>query len=130
MEDDPHSISMSGAKPTDSVTQINTIGSLDSLNWAMTDGKSNPIALLQAHHFGAGLHPRTLLGQYELASGEILAGYGKKESDLNRENIFAVNVLVQRIPVALIVTQQQRRRSRLSGPMAPIEVLRMDFRIS
>src|ERR1700722_8350815 len=98
MEDDPHSISMSGAKPTDSVTQINTIGSLDSLNWAMADGKSNAIALLQAHHFGAGLHPRTLLGQYELASSEILAGHGKKESYLNRENIFAVNILVQRIP--------------------------------
>jgi hypothetical protein len=94
MEDDPHGISMSGAKPTDSVTQINTIGSLDSLNGAMTDGKSNSIALLQTNHFRAGLHPRTLLGQHELASGEILAGYRKKESDLNGEDIFAVNVLV------------------------------------
>jgi len=85
---------MSGAKPADSVPQINTISSLDSLNWAMADGKSNSVALLQAHHFGAGLHPRTLLGQHELASGEIFAGYGKKESHLNREDIFAVNVLV------------------------------------
>ena len=85
---------MSGAKAADSVPQINTISSLDSLNWAMADSKSNSIALLQTHHFGAGLHPRTLLGQHELASGEILAGHGKKESYLNREDIFAVNVLV------------------------------------
>jgi hypothetical protein len=61
MEDNPHGVSMSGAKPTDSVTQINAISSLDSSHWAMADGKSNSIALLQAHHFGAGLHPRTLL---------------------------------------------------------------------
>ena len=85
---------MSGAKAADSVPQINTISPLASLNWAMANGKSNSIALPQTHHVGAGLHPRTLLGQHELASGEILAGYRKKESDLNGEDIFAVNVLV------------------------------------
>jgi hypothetical protein len=94
MEDDPHRVSMSAAKAADPVPQINTISPLDSLNWAMANGKSNSIALLQTYHFGAGLHPRTLLGQHELASGEILPGHGKKESYLNRENIFAVNVLV------------------------------------
>jgi hypothetical protein len=94
MEDDPHRVSMSGAKAADAVPQINTISPLASLNWAMANGKSNSIALLQTHHFGAGLHPRTLLGQHELASGKILAGHGKKESYLNREDIFAVNILV------------------------------------
>ena len=94
MEDDPHRVSMSGANSADSVPQINTISSLCSLNRAMTDGKSDSIALLQAHYFGARLHPGTLLGQDELASGEILPGHGKKESYLNREDIFAVNVLV------------------------------------
>jgi hypothetical protein len=121
---------MSGAKAADSVSQINTIGSLGSLNRAMADGKSNSVALLQAHNFGARLHPGTLLGQHELASGEILPGHGKKESYLNREDIFAVNVLVQRIPVAFIITQQQRRRSRLSSLMASIEVLRVGPRIA
>ena len=85
---------MSGAKPANSVPQMNTISSLGSLNWAMADGKSNSISLLQAHHFGAGLHPRTLLGQDELASGEILARHGKKESYLYRKDIFTVKVLV------------------------------------
>jgi hypothetical protein len=44
--------------------------------------KSNRIALGQQHHFGARLHPRSLLGQHELAASKIADRFGQQDRNL------------------------------------------------
>ena len=58
-----------------------------------------------------GLRPRPLLDDDELAAGVVVAGRVEADDDLQREHELAVEVAVQRVPVAGPVAQQQRRRA-------------------
>src|SRR4051812_49904593 len=62
----------------------------------------------------AALRARALLEEDELAAVEVDARLGQDRQDLEREEHVAVEVLVQRVPVALAVAQDQRRRPRLA----------------
>ncbi len=88
------------------------------------------IALGERHHFGAALHARALLGQHELAAGEIAAWLGQQDRHLDRKGEVAIKVLVQAIEVAGHILQQQRRRPRLPGHVALREERRMLGRIA
>ena len=72
---------------------------------------------------GAALRARALLEQHELAALEVAPGSDSTVSDLEREVDVAVEVLVQRVPVALAVAQDQRRRALLAGGAAALEQL-------
>jgi hypothetical protein len=67
---------------------------------------------------GAALGARPLLDQHELAALEIDPGPGEHGQHLEGEEDLAVEVLVQRVPVALAVAQDQRRRALLAGGAA------------
>ena len=56
--------------------------------------------------------------KHELAAGEILARPRQQDRDLERKDMLAVDILVERVPVARFVTQQQRRRAGLPGCVA------------
>ena len=71
----------------------------------------------------AALRARALLHQHELAALEVLPRLGQHREDLEREVDVAVEVLVQRVPVALAVAQDQRRRALLAGLAAALEQL-------
>ena len=94
------------------------------------DREDDGIALAQRHDLGARLHARALLGQHEFAAGEVPAGLGQQDRDLEREDVLAVEVLVQAVVVALAVLQEQRRRPRLPGRMAALEERRVLARIA
>ena len=68
----------------------------------------------------AALRARALLHQHELAALVLVGEHG---DDLEREVDVAVEVLVQRVPVALAVAQDQRRRALLAGGAAALEQL-------
>ena len=57
-------------------------------------------------------------------------GSGKQYGHLQRENVLAVNVLVQAVVVAGDILEQQRRRPRLTGPMTALEKFCMRVRIA
>jgi hypothetical protein len=59
------------------------------------------------------LHPWPLLGQHELATGEILLRFREQDRHLQRKNVLAVQILMQRIEVPGAILQQERRRPRL-----------------
>ena len=67
------------------------------------------------------LHARPLLGQHELAAVEIRARLRQQDRDLQREDMLAVEILVQAVVVARAIAQQQRRRPRLAGRVAALE---------
>src|SRR5262249_16098358 len=73
------------------------------------------------HDLSAALHARPLFGQYELPAREILAGFRKQDSDLDRKREFTVEVLMKAIVVAWNVLQEKWGRSRLAGLMALVE---------
>ena len=72
---------------------------------------------------GAALRARALLEQHELAALVVDARLGQHRHDLEREVDVAVEVLVQRVPVALAVAEDQRRRALLAGGAAALEQL-------
>ena len=57
------------------------------------DGKGYGIALLKWHDLGAALHARPLLGEHELATGEIVPRLREQDRNLDWEREIAVEVL-------------------------------------
>jgi hypothetical protein len=73
------------------------------------DGEDHALAAAERHDLGAGLHRGALLGEDELAAGEVLVGLGEQDRHLEREDVLAVEVLVQAVVVAGAVLQEQGR---------------------
>src|ERR1700756_4664052 len=107
------------------MSKISPIRAADSSGWSMTHREGDAITLLQTHHLGPRLHPRALLDQDDFAAGKIFARFRQEKRNLNRKNILPVDVLVQGIPIALDVVEQERRRSGLAGLMAAFQVFRV-----
>src|ERR1700736_6819427 len=106
----PHS----GPDTADAVPEIDAIVSFGALNRPVVDREGNGIALAQRNDLGTTLHPWALLGQDELAAGEILPRLGEKDRHLDRECEVAVEILMKAVEVAGDVLQQQGRRARLA----------------
>src|SRR5262249_12070213 len=94
---------------------------LRSLYWPVVHSKGHAITLAKRDDLDAALHARPLLRQDELAAGEVLAWFREEDCHLNREGEIAVEVLVEAVEVARHVLQQQRRRARLAGIVAPLQ---------
>src|ERR1700722_10590065 len=78
------------------------------------------VALDERDDGGAGLDARALLGQHELAACKVATGIGQQRRDLEREDVFAVEVLMQAVVVARSVLKEKRRRTGLSRGMAAL----------
>lgn len=72
----------------------------------MLNGKHHSVSLFEGDDFYARLHPGTLLGQYELTTGEINARPRQQNHGLQRKEVFRIDVLVQAVVIVLAVTQQ------------------------
>ena len=81
--------------------------------------KTSAVTLCEERGGAARLRPWALLDQQELAAGVVDAGLVEVDHDLQREHHVAVQVAVQRVPVAGPVAQQDRRGPRLPGGVAP-----------
>ncbi len=71
MENDASRMSLSGSQATDSVPEVDTIGAMGALHWAMMHGESYGITLTERNDFGPRLHAWPLPGEYELTSREV-----------------------------------------------------------
>jgi hypothetical protein len=77
------------------------------------------ITLPKRYDLRAALHPWPLLGQHELATGEVHAGLREERGDLDRECEIAVEILVEAVEVAGDVLQEQRRWTSLTSVVTP-----------
>ena len=121
MKDDAHRMTDAGSHATDAVSQIDAIRAARTLHGTMTDREDNGVALLEWHDFGTRLHARTLFGQHELAAGEVAARLRQQNRDLDREDVLAVEILVQAVVVVLMVLKHERRGTPLAGCVAALD---------
>src|SRR5258708_22949429 len=106
VKDHTKGMTVAGSDPAHAVAQINAIEPARPLYRPVMHGKSHRIALREPHHLGPRLHPRPLLGQHEFAAGEIAARFRQQDRDLQREHVFAVEVLMQAVVVTGTILQQ------------------------
>ena len=73
MEDHPKRVPLARADAADAVPHPDAVGAAAARQRALVDGKDDAFAAGQRDHGGAGLLARPLLGQDELATGEVAA---------------------------------------------------------
>lgn len=112
------SIAAPKAYPAGAVTHVHTVNAALSLHRSVLHRKDRAVTPGLRDDFRSRLHAWTLLGEQELASGEVIAGSRQKKDSLHREDMLAIQILVQAVAIAPAVLQQQRRRSILACPMA------------
>ena len=106
-----------GADAADAVAEVHAITALVPCTGRFWTAKRRRRPA-ERHDLGATLHARPLLGQDELAAGEVLAGLGKQDRHLDREHEVAVEVLVEAVEVARNILKQEWCRPRLAGVVA------------
>lgn len=84
----------------------------------MIGSQNHAIAIVQRDHFRPAGPPEIALDHQGLAPVEIPAGFVEQERGLERENVFAVQILMWATIVALVIAQQQRRPLALTGAEA------------
>src|ERR1700722_704116 len=104
--------------PAHAMAQIDAISPARPLHRPLAHREDDAVALRKRRDLRARLHARPLLGQYELAAGEVMARLGEQDRELQRKEMLAVHVLMQAIVVAGAVAQQKRRRPFLTRLMA------------
>jgi len=117
MENDAERLAMSRAQTTDTVPKIDPMGSPLPLYGAVTDGKGYSIALAQRNHLRTRLHAGTLLGKYKPPASKISFRLRQQDGHLYREDMFAVEILVEAVVVPFTIFEEQRGGQTLSRIM-------------
>jgi hypothetical protein len=104
----------------DAVTHRYSIDAARASLGAVIHRKDDGFALMQLDDGGARLHAGALLGEDELAAGEVACGFAEQEGYLQGEDEIAVEVLVEAVIVALAVLQEQWCGSGLAGFVAEL----------
>ena len=107
------------------MSEVDPVYAASALNRTMVNGEDHSVALPQRHDLGARLHAGTLLGQHELAAGEVSSRLRQQDRDLQRKDMLAVEILVQAVVVIRPVLEQKRCRSDLPGCMATSQKIGM-----
>src|SRR5882672_12270281 len=105
MKDDAESMPATLTHLADPVAQMHTMVAAGSPDRAAVHREYDSVALSERHHFDAALHSGSLFGQHEFTALEVFSRIGEQNRHLQRENVLAVQVLVQTIIVAGPVLQ-------------------------
>ncbi len=105
----------------DAMAQVDSIITSNAFDRPLMYGEHYGVALFQVDDLGARLHTRALLGEDELAPGEVLAGFRQQDRHLQREYVLAIQVLVQAVVVLRPVLQQQWSGALLTGGVAALD---------
>jgi hypothetical protein len=103
------------------VAQRYSIDAAGSALGAVVDGEDDGLALPERDDGSTRLHTGALLGEDELATGEVASGVAEEEGYLKREDERAVEILVEAVVVALLVLEQKWCGARLAGVVAELE---------
>src|SRR5712672_2267010 len=112
------------------MAQLDAVAATGAPHRPMMHGEDHGVSLSKWYNFRARLHARPLFREHELAAREVPSRRRKEERGLQREDVLAVEVLVQAVVVPRFVLQEKRRRPGLPGAMAAIEKSRMIVRIA
>jgi len=121
VENHPEGVPSPRPHAAHAVAKVHSVVAPGALDRAAVDGEHGRIALMQWHDGRPRLHAGTLFRQDELAAVEVLTGLRQKYSDLQREDVLTVEVLMQAVVVLGTVLKQQWRRPVLTGLMAALD---------
>ena len=113
MENDADGMTVPRSDAADAVPQVHAIHTARALHGPVVNRENNAIALTERHDHRPDLHARALLRHDEFAASEVLAGVRQQNSQLEREDMLAVEVLVQAVVIVDSILKQKRRRSAL-----------------
>ena len=114
-------MAMPRAHSADAMPMMDPIDAAQTSNRALVDRECDCIALAERNDLGPRLHPRTLLGQHELAAREIALRPREQDGGLDREYVLPVEILMEAVVVVGPVFQQERSRTQLTRRVAARE---------
>ena len=121
MKDYADCVTATRPQTADAVSKVDTVDTPGSLDGTVADREDHTVTKTKRHDLGSRLHPWPLLGQHKLTAGEVCVWFREKNRHLQRKHMLAVNVLMQRVEVALAILQQKRCRPRLPSVVAPAD---------
>src|SRR5580692_7603943 len=130
VENDADRVTATREDAADAVPQVHAIHTARALHRPVVNRENNAVALTERHDHRPALHTRALLRHDELAAGEVHAGVGQQNSQLEREDMLAVQILVQAVVVADPILKEKRRRPHLTGIVATLDEVGVLFRIA
>src|ERR1700730_238309 len=130
VENDADCMTVSRPDAADAVPQVYAIRAALTLHGPVVNCENNAISLTERHDHRPALHARALFRHDELSTGEVRAGVGQQNSQLEREDMLAVEVLVQAVVVVDSILKQKRRRPHLTGIVATVDEVGVLFRIA
>ena len=110
VEDEAEGVAFAGADDRDAVTDGRGGPAARGLDRAVARGEDQAVAVGNQQRGAARLGAWALLQEQELAAGVVDAGLVEVDHDLEWEDLVAVQVAMERVPVAGAVAQQDRRR--------------------
>ena len=110
------------------VPQADAVVAVASAVRVLAGREDHEAAARRDDHMRPALRARTVFHQHELAAVVVGAALRQDGQHLEGEEHVAVEILVQRVPVALGVAKDQRRRALLARRAAPGDQVRVLFR--
>src|SRR5262249_53282717 len=93
-------ITLSGLDSTYAVAEFHPIATFASLYRSIIDSKQDTIALAQRYNYRSRLHTRALFGHHEFSASEVFFGCGQQNRELDWEDVFAIEVLMEAVIIA------------------------------
>src|ERR1700751_1836008 len=121
VEDDPNRVSLPRPKAAYPVTQIDAINTPCSLNRSMMHRERHRVTLAKWNHLWPRLHARPLFGEHEFAAREIPLRFREQDCYLYREDVLAVEILMQTVIVPFAILKEQWRWPLLACVMASFD---------
>jgi len=76
----------------------------------MMNGENDAVTLLKRHNDRSRLPTRPLFGHHKFAALEILPRFRQQNRELEREHMFAVQILMEAVVIVSLVLEQKRCR--------------------
>ena len=121
MKDDADCVTATRPQTADAMSKVHAVATPGSLDGAVANGEHHTVTTTKRHDLCPRLHAWPLLGQHKLTAREVCVWFREKNRHLQRKHMLAVNVLMQRVEVALAILQQKRCRPRLPSVVAPAD---------
>jgi hypothetical protein len=121
MENDTDSMTESRADAAHTVPKVHTIHAASTSYRTVLNSEDNAVPASKRNNHRSRLHARPLLRHHKLASRKVLTRFRQQYRELNRKNVFAVQVLMQAVVIVGAVPEQQRCWLDLTSLMTPFD---------
>ena len=110
--------------------EIHAICAASALHGTIMNREHHAITLAKRHNDRSRLHTGPLLRHHEFATGKVFVGFRQQNGELEREHMFAVEVLVQAVVIVGPILEQKRCRPDLAGAMATLNEIGVFLRVA